>query len=105
VDNDQLLAYSKVDAVTGNAVLVVVNLDPRNAQEGTITVDLPAIGQQPGASYGVTDAVTGATWTWGERNFVRLVPTLDVAHVLVLPTVPEQRREALAWRRVEDYRA
>ena len=53
VDNDQLIAYSKVDALTGNAVLVVVNLDPNNAQEGTVHLDLAQLGlsgllQDPG---------------------------------------------------------
>ena len=104
-DNDQILAYSKVDPVTGNTVLVVVNLDSHNTQAATVTLDLEAIGQHPGATFPVHDAVTGATWTWGESNFVRLTPELDVAHVLVLPNVSTDRREPLAWREVTDYRA
>ncbi|MBX4365480.1 alpha-1,4-glucan--maltose-1-phosphate maltosyltransferase, partial [Mycobacterium tuberculosis] len=32
IANDQIIAYSKVDAETGNAVLVVVNLDPFSTQ-------------------------------------------------------------------------
>ena len=105
VDNDQILAYSKVDSVTGNAVLVVVNLDTYNTQAGTVHLDLEALGQHPGATFPVQDAITGATWTWGEHNYVQLVPQGDVAHVLVLPTVPADQREALAWRNVTDYRA
>ncbi|RSZ66149.1 DUF3416 domain-containing protein [Corynebacterium hylobatis] len=105
VDNDQILAYSKLDPVTGNIVLVVVNLDPHSTQAGTVHLDLRALGQHPGASFPVHDAVTGATWTWHQSNFVQLVPELDVAHVLILPNVPADRREPLSWRRVTDYRA
>jgi starch synthase (maltosyl-transferring) len=105
VDNDQILAYSKVDPVTGNVILVVVNLDPYNTQAGTVHLDLRALGQHPGASFPVHDAVTGATWTWHQSNFVQLVPEGDVAHVLVLPNAPADQREPLAWRRVTDYRA
>jgi len=86
-------------------VLVVVNLDTYHTQAGTVHLDLAALGQHPGATFPVHDAVTGATWTWGEHNYVRLVPEVDVAHILVLPTVAADQREALAWRNVTDYRA
>ena len=45
------------------------------------------------------------TWTWGEHNYVQLTPEVDVAHILVLPTVAADQREPLAWRKVTDYRA
>ena len=44
VDNDNIIAYSKVNALTGNAVLVVVNLDPNNAQESAVHLNLHALG-------------------------------------------------------------
>lgn len=44
VENDALLAYSKFDPVTGDAVLVVVNLNPFGPEDGTLWVDLPALG-------------------------------------------------------------
>lgn len=84
---------------------MVVNLDSYNTQSATVTLDLEAVGQHPGASFPVHDAITGATWTWGEHNYVRLVPEVDVAHILILPNVPADQREPLAWRRVTDYRA
>ncbi|RNE48384.1 maltotransferase domain-containing protein [Corynebacterium alimapuense] len=105
VDNDQILAYSKVDPITGNTVLVVINLDPRNAQEATVTLNFAALGQPAGTNLQVHDAISDEVWTWGERNFVRLMPWGDVAHVLVLPEVPIERREAIAWREITDYRA
>ena len=104
-DNPNIMAYSKADSVTGNVVLVVINLDPRNAQEATVTVDMDAIGRNPGEVYPVKDLITGAAYQWSERNFVRLEPLRDVAHIFVLPSVDHDRRERLSWRTVEDYRA
>ncbi|NMB22001.1 MAG: alpha-1,4-glucan--maltose-1-phosphate maltosyltransferase, partial [Corynebacterium sp.] len=104
-DNDQIIVYSKVDALTGNTVLVVVNLDPRSAREATVHLDLTALGREPGATFEVRDAITGVTYTWGATNFVRLEPLKDVAHIFVLPELPAARRERLAWRQIDKYRA
>ncbi|MEX3505115.1 maltotransferase domain-containing protein [Corynebacterium sp. LK2510] len=103
--NDQILAYSKVDAITGNAVLVVVNLDPASAQEATVYVDAEAIGLNPGESFVVHDLVTGGRYTWvaGAGNYVRLAPDNNVAHIFRLPDVNPQRREALAFRQISDH--
>jgi starch synthase (maltosyl-transferring) len=32
----------------------------------------------------VHDEITGETWQWGERNYVRLEPWANVAHILRL---------------------
>ncbi|QGU07105.1 Alpha-1,4-glucan:maltose-1-phosphate maltosyltransferase [Corynebacterium occultum] len=104
IDNENMIAYSKVDPATGDAVFVVVNLDPTNTQEATVHLDLAAIGQEPGAVFPVHDTISGADWTWSEHNFVRLEPLGHVAHVLELPQVPAHLREALAYRQVNDYR-
>lgn len=103
VDNDQIMAYSKVDALTGNCVLVVVNLDSRNAQAGTVRLDLSKLGMT--GTFTVRDQVTGNTYEWGAENYVELRPWDDVAHIFVLPEIPEDRREALAWREVTEYRS
>ena len=103
VDNDQILAYSKVDAISGNAVLVVVNLDPWNAQEGTLYLDAPAVGLEYGAQFAVHDLVTDAYYDWGSENYVRLAPEVNVAHILKLPDVAPQKREALAFRQISDH--
>lgn len=105
VDNENVMAYSKADAATGNVVLTVVNLDPRNTQEATVHINYAAIGQDEGTSFEVHDKISGKTFTWGPHNFVRLAPQGDVAHVLVLPTVAEDRRTQLAWRPQDTYRA
>ncbi|SER79275.1 maltotransferase domain-containing protein [Corynebacterium cystitidis] len=106
IENPNLIAYSKVDAVTGNAVLVVVNLDSYGGQEGMINVDMEAIGLRHGDTFKVHDAVSGAEYIWGDRNFVRLEPLKDVAHIFILPDVLPERREKLAWREIpeHDYR-
>ncbi|AGN18966.1 glycosidase [Corynebacterium glutamicum MT] len=104
-DNDQIIAYSKVDALTGNTVLIVVNLDPRSAREATVRLDLGALGLEAGAQFEVRDAITGSRYLWSETNFVRLEPLRDVAHIFVLPELPASRRERLAWREIKTYRA
>ncbi|MDK8843462.1 DUF3416 domain-containing protein [Corynebacterium striatum] len=104
-DNENIIAYSKADPATGNVVLAVVNLDPRNAQEATVTVDMEAIGRADGDVYTVHDAITGAAYNWSNRNFVRLEPMRDVAHVFVLPQADSHSLNRLAWRDVDDYRA
>ncbi|MDN8921226.1 hypothetical protein Q0O81_14335, partial [Staphylococcus aureus] len=70
--NDQIMAYSKVDAISGNAILVVVNLDPFATQEGMVHIDAEAIGLAPGESFEVDDLVSGERYTWSTDNFVRL---------------------------------
>ena len=104
-DNDRVIAYSKSDPLSGNVVLVVVNLDPRNPQEATVTVDTTALGRPAGESYPIQDMITGACYQWGERNFVRLEPMRDVAHIFILPPADPDLREQMAWRQVDEYRA
>ncbi|AWB83840.1 maltotransferase domain-containing protein [Corynebacterium liangguodongii] len=101
--NDQVLAYSKVDAVSGNAVLVVVNLDPWATQEAMVRIDAEAIGVGAGESYPVHDLVTGADYTWSTDNFVRLVPEANVAHIFRLPDVDKRLRASLAFRAIPDH--
>ena len=104
-DNDRVIAYSKSDPLSGNVVLVVVNLDPRNPQEATVAVDTTALGRPAGESYPIQDMITGACYQWGERNFVRLEPMRDVAHIFILPPADPDLREQMAWRQVDEYRA
>ncbi|WP_199439220.1 maltotransferase domain-containing protein [Umezawaea beigongshangensis] len=82
VDNDALLAYSKQDPATGDTVVVVVTLDPQNSQEGTVWLDLPALGFEWHERLIAHDEVTGETWDWGQANYVRLDPLRAVAHVV-----------------------
>ncbi|MGY4099795.1 maltotransferase domain-containing protein [Nocardia sp. R16R-3T] len=99
VDNDALLAYSKVDPVSGDAVLVVVNLNPYGAEWGMISLDLPAIGREWHDHPVVFDEVSGEEYHWAQTNYVRLDPAHAVAHILALPPVSPQARAELAFRR------
>ncbi|MBA5243511.1 maltotransferase domain-containing protein [Corynebacterium haemomassiliense] len=106
IANDQIIAYSKVDAETGNAVLVVVNLDPSSTQEGMLRVDASAVGLNDGETFEVHDQITGERYTWTTAetgNFIRLAPEKNVAHIFRLPEVPSVRREALAYRQISDH--
>ena len=82
VDNEALIAYSKRDPGTGDTVIVVVTLDPDHVQEGTVWLDLPALGHEWSDRIVVHDEVSGATWEWGQSNYVRLDPVQQVAHIL-----------------------
>ncbi|KAA9155007.1 DUF3416 domain-containing protein [Amycolatopsis acidicola] len=84
VDNNALLAYSKQDPATGDTVVVVVTLNPYGAEEGTLWLDLPALGFGWGDRLIAHDEVTGETWDWGQADYVRLEPWRAVAHVVSL---------------------
>ncbi|CAM3553698.1 alpha-1,4-glucan--maltose-1-phosphate maltosyltransferase [Smaragdicoccus niigatensis] len=98
IDNDNLLAYSKVDPVTGDCVLVVVNLNPNSVESGTVWLDMPAIGRDWGDRFQVYDEVSGETYDWGQSNWIQLDPWKAVAHVLALPAVALPTRTERAYR-------
>jgi starch synthase (maltosyl-transferring) len=97
-ENDQILFYRKAGAppVPGKAarerapsrledpdILVAVNLDPSKVQATMVHVPLDAMGIAPSERYVVHDVITGARFTWtGARNYVRLDPNDQVAHIL-----------------------
>ena len=82
-DNEQLLCYSK--RAGDDVVLVVVNLDPRNAQSGWTQLDMQALGLRENEQYEAHDALTGEVYRWnGPYNFVLLHPEKMPAHVLHL---------------------
>jgi starch synthase (maltosyl-transferring) len=81
VDNEQLLVYSR-HAPGGEAVLVVVNLDPRWRQSGWTDLDVTALGVDTGAPFLVEDLLNGGAFAWqGARNYVELDPERSPAHI------------------------
>jgi starch synthase (maltosyl-transferring) len=81
-ENDALIAFAKQTA--GNSAIVVVNVDPHQAQAGAVHV--PAgLAAEPGIT--VHDLLSGEHYQWHEGpNYVRLAPGERQAHVLaVLP--------------------
>jgi starch synthase (maltosyl-transferring) len=85
VDNEQLVAYAKTSPDGSNIILVVVNLDPRNTQSGSVDVPVHEFGIPSDRRYRVTELLTGATYAWqGWWNFVMIDPNVAPAHVLRL---------------------
>jgi starch synthase (maltosyl-transferring) len=76
--NDALIAYAKQSR--GNAVIVVVNLDPHQAQEGMTLI--PA-GLGLSASFIARDLLSDERYQWRTgANYVRLEPGIRQAHLL-----------------------
>ena len=76
--HDSVMAYSKHDGE--DVVLVVCSLDPDNTVESDVYLDLSALGLPPGAAVEVHDELSGETYIWSERNWVRLYPSKP-AHI------------------------
>jgi starch synthase (maltosyl-transferring) len=76
-ETDHLLGYAR--ALDEDVVLVVVNLDPFAVHDGVCVI--PAELGLP-ERVDVVDGLTGETYDWGARNYVRLGP--GKAHVLEL---------------------
>lgn len=76
--NDEVLAFVKTDGP--DTVIVVCSLSPDQTQETEVGLDLTKLGV-PTGSVKVRDELTGSTFTWGARNFVRLTPAAP-AHIL-----------------------
>ena len=79
-DNEQILCYSK--SAGDNVIVVVVNLDPRNAHAGWIELDLAALQLEPDRTYQVHDLLSNARHSWrGSRNYVQINPHTVPAHI------------------------
>jgi starch synthase (maltosyl-transferring) len=82
-DNDDILWYGKRTPSGENIILVAVNLNPHEAHESFVYVPTERLGIGAWENYEVHDLITDARYLWkGERNFVRLDPNFEVAHVL-----------------------
>ncbi|MGI8867933.1 MAG: alpha-1,4-glucan--maltose-1-phosphate maltosyltransferase [Mycobacteriales bacterium] len=84
IDNDGVLVFSKSDQDTGEAVIVVCTLDSYTVREATVGIDLPEIGLDWHERYAVRDELSGTSYDWGEFNYVRLDPHVEVAHILAV---------------------
>jgi starch synthase (maltosyl-transferring) len=90
-EDESVICYSKTEvsrSSTGeeheDTVIVVVNLDPHGTRETMVHLDMPALGLDWHDQVAVHDEITGETWTWGERSYVRLDPYVEPAHVLTV---------------------
>jgi len=85
VDNDQLIAYLKIDARSGNVILTVVNLDPHHPQSGWVDLDVDALKLDTEQPYQVHDLLSEQRYIWrGRHNYVMLDPQRAPAHVFRL---------------------
>ena len=98
-DHEHLLCYSRrmpretvgeavldhaspLRVANGDPIVVVVNLDPHFEHGGWVTLDLLALGIEPGERYQVHDLLSDARYSWeGARNYVELDPAIMPAHV------------------------
>jgi starch synthase (maltosyl-transferring) len=111
-DNPEILCFSKSIAATGSAadsgdggdtyrdtVLVVVNIDPYQPQEATVWLDVPALGFNADTELLVTDELSGASYRWGQANYVRLDPATAPAHIFAVTTAASASQAARAHGR------
>lgn len=83
VDNQQIIAYTKVTDDLSNVILTVVNLDPHHTQSGWVEFPLETLDIDPEQPYRVYDLLTGTSYTWNGRwNYVELSPHVIPAHIL-----------------------
>jgi starch synthase (maltosyl-transferring) len=86
-DDDRMLCYAKSDPAQRNVLIVAVNLDPHHARQCTVRVPPELVAEAlPGgdgaAGWTAHDLLTGARFSWGGQNFVRLDPEVESAHIL-----------------------
>jgi starch synthase (maltosyl-transferring) len=86
-EDDSIVVFSKTavdEHGNRDTVIVVVNVDPHNARETTVHLDLGALGMDWEERFLVHDEITGQEWTWGAHNYVRLDPWQEPAHILTV---------------------
>jgi starch synthase (maltosyl-transferring) len=64
-----------------DTVIVAVSLDPDVVHDATVRLDMNALDLGGDAHFVVDDALTGATYTWGQEFYVRFDPAVTMAHV------------------------
>ena len=82
-DNDRVLAFYKWSDDLQNVILVIVNLDPYEAQESTIHLPLDSMGIAEGERFAAEDLMFEEIYHWnGSANFVSLDPRTKPLHIL-----------------------
>ncbi|WP_447926736.1 alpha-1,4-glucan--maltose-1-phosphate maltosyltransferase [Vreelandella sp. EE27] len=75
--NDRVLLFSKHTDALDNVILVAVNLDPFEPQEGALELPLALLGLADDATLHVEDLMSGRRWTWqGKWQSIRLDPAV-----------------------------
>lgn len=82
-DDENIFGYWKT--APGNDLFAVFNLDPHCAHHAMIELPLDRLGMPENAVYEVEDLLSNARYMWtGRRNYVRLDPQTQVAHLMRL---------------------
>lgn len=85
VDNPNLLAYFKVDPTGNSMIMVIVNLDAHQTQQGYVRLPLEKMSFPHGVRVYAHDLMTDEHYTWThEWNFVELNPYKMPFHLLKL---------------------
>ena len=85
IDNDQMIAYLKMDAAGANVILTVVNLDPHQPRYGWVELDMKILNWDAEQAYQVHDLLSDQRYLWkGRSNYVMLDPQRSPAHVFKL---------------------
>jgi starch synthase (maltosyl-transferring) len=90
-ENPNILFFRRAAVDRSADILVAANLDPHAPHHTMVTVPVADLGIGEDEPYEVEDLLSGARYTWrGARNYVRLDPAVQVAHVLRV--APRPRR-------------
>jgi starch synthase (maltosyl-transferring) len=89
-DDANIMVFSKrrmlpatADSPAGeDVVIVVANLDPHSTRESQVRLFMPELGLDYHERFVARDEITGAEWSWGEHNYVRLGPEHEPVHIL-----------------------
>lgn len=102
VDHPDVVCFSKrlpgaYDTATrrhglGDVVLTVVNLDPHNTHEATVSLDMPSLGLDWHAEFFADDELSGESYRWRQNNYVRLDPHIHPAHIFTLRAATANQR-------------
>ena len=79
IENENLIAFYKWDDHKTNEVLVIINLDDQNTQQGYVQLPLHELAIQESYKLQVSDLITGNRYSWhNEWNFVELQPSMPI---------------------------
>ncbi|MER7249022.1 alpha-1,4-glucan--maltose-1-phosphate maltosyltransferase [Kribbella sp. NPDC000426] len=87
VDDEAIMCFSKRSTAPDghtDTVIVVVNTDPHSVRESMVHLDMAALGMRPEDTFTVYDEISGATWRWGQQNYIKLDPNAEPAHILAV---------------------
>src|SRR3546814_3943825 len=66
----------------------------------SVSLDLPELGFDWHETFAVNDELSGATYNWGQFNYVRLDPAVEPAHVLSVRRSEEHTSELQSLMRI-----